>query len=256
MLGPFKAERHWWQNFRDIISKPLQDTKSGSLLAAIADIIRVIDKHPIPEHVSSIYHLANALQHPISWFLKSSAHRREFYAVWISEHQDILSHGKFHPIPFYHSLTEQSKWLMQLFGDHFNLLAAVFYGMQYGFEKAFIELIDRDFKRSLIHRFTSHWKSLQDPTAVECTTILLTLLSSNGPMPKPALGYHGPDYQSCPDLRRYLQQGRLQHIDQSHILYTHSGMKQPQPHLFKEIYCQRIWQQNPNFHFGRYPHDN
>lgn len=66
-----------------------------------------------------------------------------------------------------------------------------------------------------------------------------------------ALGYQGADLKD-PATQQLLSSGKLEQIDQTDCLFSHSGIKSPSHDLFQKIYQQALWQRREGFHFGGY----
>ena len=70
---------------------------------------------------------------------------------------------------------------------------------------------------------------------------------------RPALGYSGPDLSDAKPQKMQAN-GKLIPVPQSHVLFSHSGMRVPSEALFEEIYQRVIWRQTLEINggFGRY----
>ncbi len=59
-------------------------------------------------------------------------------------------------------------------------------------------------------------------------------------LPRPAMGYDGPEMRQDLFVRRLFLDGKLLLVNQNHWLSNHSGMKIPAPTLFDEVYRNQI----------------
>jgi hypothetical protein len=86
---------------------------------------------------------------------------------------------------------------------------------------------------------------------VKLPVLISSLFFDNTIQYPKALGYKGVDVND-PETQHLLAEGRLEQINQSDCLFSHSGMKNPSQELFQKIYRQAIWKNHPEFHFGSY----
>ncbi len=87
--------------------------------------------------------------------------------------------------------------------------------------------------------------------AQQMAAILLTVLTSPGVEPRPALGYKGPDLDDD-TTRRIYNAGKLIRADQKDYLKTHSGMKIPSKDMMEKVYKKFIIGGKGMTNFGRY----
>lgn len=72
-------------------------------------------------------------------------------------------------------------------------------------------------------------------------------------IPRPAMGYGGPEMNNDLFLRDKFNKGELLLVDQTQWLFSHSGMKAPSHIVFEEVYKRRIMDQlRRTIGFGKY----
>jgi predicted alpha/beta hydrolase family esterase len=278
ILGPVPSKiytKFWEKAF---------DLNSGFALALCAGVVHFSDKK-LHTHIQSPYHLANALSYPFTAFLKQNLLRQQFYQDWIQIHDEIEGTTI---KPFPKTLAEQMYATKLQYPQSYHFLSRLLYKMPYHYKEALKEASENWFHpttvaKSVLKQLTNPKNSqaskkklalkiaydlllyplkalketktdVSQQAANELATIIMTVLTSKGPLPAPAMGYSGPDIAHDQIMRDLYENGKLVLVPQHDWLTEHSSMKIPSKVLMNNVYKAKIWCGNPGYHLGGYNH--
>ncbi len=239
----------------DVLKGKMADPAAGTIFAAIAETAFIIDNYALPAiqtqaKMYSIYHLANLLTYPLSYFLKGDTASicTTYYQQWRTEYQaytDIQTKSS-NQLPA--TLIQQQERLRTTAPDAFNLLsvgfhlAKTFAQIQYTGLKGYNAALDY-FKSSepCLKWYESNDINFRDPDANALATIVLTALLTPKASPATAMGYGGVDIKTpFANDPKYHGVNQVDPVTGKQLLPDHNGMEIPNSELFQKIYVDQL----------------
>lgn len=249
VLGLLLHTHHeFWDKFKD--------PAGSAVIAGISEVISWIDNYNLPNHLKSVYNIANMLGVPFTFLLNSEKNRYAYYQSWVKKHPLDKHNNTMRP-----TLSDQDYFIRQAFPDAYNGLSLLIAAYQQGVSRLLGNLTKYMMEgwntipagiAKLVWDVLSRRSLVVDQTANEMATLLVTVLISKNSEPRPAMGYKGPDIHKDAETMELYRSGKLILVDQTPWLLTHDGMKIPSHELMEHIYKVYIIGQKGMKKFGRH----
>ena len=282
----------------DLVSKQ-KDPSAGFWFAMIAEGIYLLDKYVLPlgnihKQLLSIYHVANMFVYPLSYFINEAVSGitpteaiTQFYAQWAAFYpnfQQVNFHtGKARNYAFAKTLPEQTALLKPAYAKLYAGIADLsdtltkalhpkpetfftkvghFFEILFGGKMASTEAAA---KATFDHYLQRYANTPMVNTLLQnheqFTTLVLTVLLTEGAVPKAAMGWslsddmQNPTRENLSALFPAKMLDKVHAVPQGALLADHSAMMIPSKALFEKIYVDQLMAGLPQSFgkFGRYP---
>ena len=235
----------------DVVDEKMDDPTAGIGIALVCAAIKKIDERPLPDHLHSVYNVANMLGIPFSRLTSDANEREVYYQKWIEKHPLDID-GR----PCEKNLSAQTAQLKGLYPKSLFNLTVALQGLSSGWKGKMVDAIGwLAAEVAKLNPVTGHmngriieavWEKAS-PGSLQAATVLLTILVSKNGEPRPAMGYKG-----VPAAKLGLIKGKYIRGDQHNILTSHSAMKIPTVDMMNKIYRYYVVGNKGMKKFGKY----